>query len=160
MFTCPDTRRLDAPILVLPTLLQKTVSSYQTVGKVQLGPRPRSPSSAPEMKGIDYRSGYQTFIHRWPLAGPTTAAEPGIRAPERPKRRQGNLTPPNKIKALASSLFGTGTRDLGNTVSANSLGYGNLILDAANRLYETVWERVGRAGAEFQYCSMRPSLLI
>jgi len=55
------------------------------------------------------------------------------------------LTPPNKIRALANSLFGTDTRDLGNTVSTiyKFRGYENLIHDASNRLFETAWERVG-----------------
>jgi hypothetical protein len=46
----------------------------------------RTPSSPPEMRASTNGLDYQTFLRRWNLADPTTAAEPGFRAPT-PKRR-------------------------------------------------------------------------
>jgi hypothetical protein len=97
MFTCPDTRRLEAPLLVcfVPS----------GTGAVPHTKRYNTAPVAPEMRASTKTSLTVRFFYgRWTLADPTTAAEPGIRAPERPKKSTGNLTPPNMIRAMAPAL--------------------------------------------------------
>ncbi|PMD61415.1 uncharacterized protein K444DRAFT_611667 [Hyaloscypha bicolor E] len=76
------------------------------IGKRSHAPGPHTkrynttPVLAPEMRATTNGPDCQTFLRRWNLADPTTAAEPGIRAPERQKKSLRNLTPPNKIRAV------------------------------------------------------------
>lgn len=76
MFTCPDAQRLEAASCLLRTL------SYSTRPFKALTPNdtPRPPVLAPEMRIPTSQPDCQTFLRRWNLADPTTAAEPGIRA--------------------------------------------------------------------------------
>jgi hypothetical protein len=85
-----------------------------------------APVLAPEMKATTNGPDCQTFRRRWNLADPTTAAEPGIRAPERQKKSLRNLTPPNKIRAVARAPLTPVTWAMSSKIP----GYGNLVYEA------------------------------
>jgi hypothetical protein len=107
------------------------------------GPVPRTkqyntaPVLAPEMRASTNEPDCQTFLRRWTLADPTTAAEPGIRVAERPKKSTGNLTPPNMIRAMAPARCPPPTPVTWVDIYEKIPGSGNLIHEAPNRLYET-----------------------